>query len=120
MEYIIQLSTNLFRCSKLTTISFNEALAVFIEISNNGIDDLRKRKKLTLIDMHNLRVRILENSGSVGLAVMVVTTAAFLQRLEDKATQEALTTNLTLLTYKRCVDDDCHAKFEAVHQSHNF
>ena len=120
MEYIIQLSTNLFRCSKLTTISFNKALAVFIEISNNGIDDLRKRKKLTLIDMHNLRVRILENSGSVGLAVMVVTTAAFLQRLEDKAIQEALTTNLTLLTYKRCVDDDCHAKFEAVHQSHSF
>ena len=44
---------------------------------------------------------------------------AFLQRLEDRATQEALATNLAPLTYKRHIDDS-HARFETVHQSHSF
>ena len=50
---------------------------------------------------------------------MVVISEAFLQRLEDKTIQEALATNLAPLTYKRYVDDS-HARFETVHQSHNF
>ena len=50
---------------------------------------------------------------------MVVISEAFLQRLEDKAIQEALATNLAPLTYKRYVDDR-HAIFETVHQSHSF
>ena len=39
-------------------------------------------------------MRILENSGPIGLVLMVVISGAFLQRLEDRAMQEALTTNL--------------------------
>ena len=50
---------------------------------------------------------------------MVVISEAFLQRLEDKAIQEALATNLTPLTCKRYVDDS-HTRFETVHQSHSF
>ena len=50
---------------------------------------------------------------------MVVISEAFLQRLEDRALQEALATNLAPLTYKRYVDDS-HARFETVHQSHSF
>ena len=42
-----------------------------------------------------------------------------LQRLEDKAIQEALTINLAPLPGKRYVDDS-HTRFEAVHQSHGF
>ena len=64
-------------------------------------------------------MRILENSGTIGLALMVVISEAFLQRLEDRAMQEALATNLAPLTYKRYVDDS-HARFETVHQSHSF
>ena len=64
-------------------------------------------------------MRILENSGPIGLALMVVISEAFLQRLEDRAMQEALATNLAPLTYKRYVDDS-HARFETVHQSHSF
>ena len=99
---------------------------------NNDIDDLRKRTKLTLTDMQKLielclsadyfifgRVLILENSGTIGLALMLVISEAFLQRLEDKAMQEALVMNLVPLTYKRYVDDS-HARFETVHQSHSF
>ena len=62
---------------------------------------------------------ILENSGPIGLALMVVISEAFLQRLEVRTMQEALVTNLAPLTYKIYVDDG-HARFETVHQSHSF
>ena len=64
-------------------------------------------------------MRILENSGSVGLALMVVISEAFLKCLEDRSLQEALATNLAPLTYKRYVDDR-QERFETVHQSHSF
>ena len=108
-------------------------LQVIIEILNNKIDDLQKRTKLTLTDIDKLielclstnyfifdnRVRILENSGQIGLAVTDVIPEAFLQRFEDRALQEALATNLASLTYKRSVENS-HARFETVHQSHIF
>ena len=64
-------------------------------------------------------MRISENSGPIGLALMVAISEAFLQRFKDRALQEALATNLAPLTYKRNVDDS-HARFETVHQSHGF
>ena len=81
------------------SVPIDEAVAVIIEISNNDIDHLQKRTKLTLTDMHKLiqfylstnyfifdnRVRIFENSGPIGLALMVVRSEAFLQGLEDRA-----------------------------------
>ena len=96
------------------SVPIDEAVAVIIEILNNDIDDLRKRAKLTLTDIQKLielclssnyfifdnRVRVLKNSGPIGLALMVVISEAFLQPLEDKAIQEALATNLAPLTYK--------------------
>ena len=65
------------------------------------------------------RVHILQNSDPIGLGLMVVISEAFLQRLEDRAMQEAQATNLAPLTCKRYADDN-HAKFETVHQSHSF
>ena len=62
---------------------------------------------------------ILENSGLVGLALIAVISEAFLQRLEDKAIQEALTTNLSPLTYERYVHD-IHTRFQAIQRSHSF
>ena len=50
---------------------------------------------------------------------MVVIPEAFVQCLKDKVIQEALTANLSLLTYKRYVDDS-HARFETVCQSNSF
>ena len=50
---------------------------------------------------------------------MFVISEAFLQRLEDRALQEALATNVAQLMYKRYVDDS-HARLETVHQSHSF
>ena len=110
------------------SVPIDEAVAVIIEILNNDADDLRKRTKLTLTDIHKLielclstnyfvfdnRIRILENSGPTGLALMVVISEAFQQRSEDKALQEALVTNLAPLTFKRYADNS-HARFETVH-----
>ena len=64
-------------------------------------------------------MRILENSGPINLALMVVMSKAFLQHLGDRALQEALATKLGPLTYKRYADDS-HTRLEAVHQSHSF
>ena len=64
-------------------------------------------------------MRILENSCPIGLALTVLISEAFLQRLEERELQEALAINLAPLTYKRYVDDS-HARFETVHQSHSF
>ena len=64
-------------------------------------------------------MRISENSGPIGVALIVVISEAFLQRLENRAMQEALATNLILLTYKRYADDS-HTRFEIVQQSHSF
>ena len=113
-------------------VPIDEAVAVIIEISNKDIDDLRKQTKLTLTDKHKLielslstnyfifenRVRILENPGPIGLALMVVISEASLECLEERALQEALATSLAPLTYKRYADDS-HARFKTVHQSHN-
>ena len=115
------------------SVLIDETVAVIIEILNNSIDDLRKRTKLILIDIHKLielclstkyfifdnRVRILENSGLTGLALMVAISEAFLQRLEDRAIQEALAANLAPFSKKWYVDDN-HTRLETVHQSHSF
>ena len=115
------------------SVPIDEAVAIIAEILNKDIDHLQKRTKLTLTDIHKViefclstnyfifdnRVRIFENSGPIGLALMVVISEAFLQRLKDRALQEALATNLAPFTYKGYVDDS-YAKFKAVHQSHSF
>ena len=49
---------------------------------------------------------------------MVAISEAFLKCLEDKARQEAMTTNLALFTYKRYVDDG-HGRFETIQHSHS-
>ena len=40
---------------------------------------------------------LFENSGLIGFALMVMISEAYLQRLEDRAMQEALVTNLSPL-----------------------
>ena len=115
------------------SVPINEAVAVIIEILNNAIDDLQKRMKLILTDIHKLIelflgtnyfvfencFRNLENSGPISLALTVAISKSLLQHLEDRAMQETLVTNLALLSCKRYFDDS-HARFETVHQSHSF
>ena len=93
---LLQTSFNLINL--YPSVSIDETAAVIIEILNNNIDNLWKRTKLTLTDIQKLielslstnyfifdkYVRILENSLSIGLALMVVISEAILQHLEDK------------------------------------
>ena len=83
------------------------------ENEGNSLIDIHKLIELCLSTNYFIfdnRVRIFENSGSIGLTLMVLISEAFLQRLEKKAIQEALTTNLAPLTYIRYLDDT-HARF---------
>ena len=128
---LLQTSFNLLNL--YPSVSIDETAAVIIEILNNNIDNLWKRTKLTLTDIQKLielslstnyfifdkHVRILENSVSIGLALMVVILEAFLQHLEDKTMQKAVAANLVPLTYKRYVCDN-QARFETVYQFHSF
>ena len=123
-----EIQTSFDVVKKYPSVPTDEAVAIIIEILNNDTDETRKWTELTVIDIHKLnelclstnyfvfdnRLRISENAGPIGLALMVVISEAFLQRLEDGAMLEALATNLAPLTYKRYVDDS-HAWFETVH-----
>ena len=53
----------------------------------------------------NNEIRILRNSGPIGLYFMVVLSKSYIQNLEPKAIAEELTLNLASKTYIRFVDD---------------
>ena len=73
-----------------------------------------KRTKLCLEDIYELaelclskcyflwnnEIRILKNSGSIGLSFMVVLSKSHIQNLEHKAIAEALTLNLAPKMYR--------------------
>ena len=54
----------------------------------------------------------IEDAGPIGLSLMVVIAEGYLQFLEQKAMQKALSKNISLKTYRRYVDDS-HARFES-------
>ena len=78
---------------------------------SNSIDDhaeLKKRTKLNLVDVHQLLelclsecyflhnnlIWTLENSGPIGLSIMVVLSECYLQRIEHISITQALNLNL--------------------------
>ena len=115
------------------SIPINEAVDAMISILANDIDDLKTRTKLTLVDIHQLvnlcvsinyflyenEFRVIENSGPIGLALMVVISEAFLQYLEQKPINQALLLKTQPITFRRYVDDS-HSRFENIEQSKSF
>ena len=57
-------------------------------------------------------IRVLKNSGPIGLSFVVVFSESYVQNLEHKAIAEALNLNLALKMYRRYVDD-IHARFKS-------
>nr|XP_047143089.1 uncharacterized protein LOC124817277 [Hydra vulgaris] len=108
------------------SVPINEAIPVIINILNDDLEDLKTRTKLTLIDIHQLielslsicyflyedKIRILPNSGPIGLSLMVVIAEAFLQSIEKRALDVAFVNSFQPITYKRYVDDS-HARFDS-------
>ena len=100
-------------------VPINKALDVLIDQLDHHRDDLMKRTKLCLRDVYELaelclskcyfiwndEVRILKNSGPIGLSFMVVLSESCAQNLEHKAIAEALTLNLAPKTYRQQFDD---------------
>ena len=69
--------------------------------------------------LRNNEIRILKNSGPIGLSFLVVSFESYVQNLEHKAIGEAFTVNLAPETYRRYVDDT-HAWFTSKEQSCEF
>ena len=81
------------------------------------------RTKLNITDIHQLLelclsqcyfldnniIWTLENSGPIGLSIMVVLSERYLQRIENISITQALTLILASKTFKRFVDDS-HAR----------
>ena len=61
----------------------------------------------------------MENSGPIGLSIMVVLSECYLQRIEHISITQALNLNLAPKTFKRFVGDS-HARFNNREQSLQF
>ena len=67
------------------------------------LEDIYKLAELCLSKCYflwNNEIRILKNSGSIGLSFMVVLSKSHIQNLEHKAIAEALTLNLAPKMYR--------------------
>ena len=69
--------------------------------------------------LYNNLIWTLENSGPIGLSIMVVLSECYLQRIEHISITQALNLNLAPKTFKRFVVDS-HARFKNREQSLQF
>ena len=101
-------ATNLYQF-----LPIDKTITILIDTLNNDLDDLNTRTKLTLTDIHKLtelclsksyflyenRIRLLDNTGPIGLSLMAVLSESYLQDLEHKAIAESLTLQIQLKTF---------------------
>ena len=104
-----------------------------IDQLNNDKDDLMKRTRLCLKDIYELvelflskfyflwnnEIRILKNSGLIGLSFIVVLSKSYVQYLEQKAIAAALTLSVAPKAYRQYVDDT-QVQFTSKEQSCKF
>ena len=115
------------------SVPLDRFIQVIVEFLQDDHAALRKRTKLNLTDfqqllelclsecyfLYNNVIWTLENSGPIGLSIMVVLSECYLRRIEHISITQALTLNLTPKTFKRFVDDS-HARFNNREQSLQF
>ena len=103
----------------------DKAIDVIIEYLKNDFNNVKRRTKLTLVDIHQLielcvskcyflydnLIWKLYNSGAVDLSIMVVLSKCYLQRREEKPVPLSFALNISPKTFKRYVDDS-HVRFE--------
>ena len=116
------------------SVPLAEATEIIVNILHND-DELRNRTKLTIDEIKALiqlclskcyflwndTMYELENSGPIGLSLMVVMAEAFLQHIEKQALSIALrnTPPINIKSFLRYVDDS-HARFENINQVETF
>ena len=106
-------------------MAVNKAIHILMNTFNNDKEHLQERTKLTLMDIHKLtelslskcyflyekNLRFFQESGPIGLSLMVVLSECYLQKIEFKAITEALNYKIAPKTFRRFVDDS-HARFQ--------
>ena len=116
-----------------SSVPVDKAINVLMDILNNDKEHLQKRTKLTLTDIHKLAelclskcyflyeniLRLFQNSGPIGLSLMVVLSECYLQKIEFKAIAEALNYKIAPKTFRRFVDDS-HARFQNRSRANKF
>ena len=116
------------------SVPLKEATNVILDILNQDAD-LKNYTKLNIIEIKTLielclskcyflwnnQIHILENSGPIGLSLMVVLAEGFLQILEKKAFNDALHARppIIIKSFYRYVDDS-HARFPSITHANNF
>ena len=114
-------------------VPLDRSIRVIVEFLQDDHAELKKRAKLNLTDiqqllqlclsecyfLYNNVIGTLENSGPIGLSIMVVLSECYLQRNEHISITQALNFNLAPKTFKRFVDDS-QAKFNNREQSLQF
>ena len=111
-------------------IPLDRSIQVIVEFLQDDHAELKKRTKLNLTDiqqllelclsecyfLYNNVIWTLENSGLIGLSIMVVLSECYLQRIEHVSIIQALKINLAPKIFKRFVDDS-HARLNNREQS---
>ena len=116
------------------TVPLQKATDAVLDLLHKD-DDLKTRTKLTLSELKQLlqlclskcyfiwnsEIHELKDSGPIGLSLMVVMAEGWLQVLEAKAMDDALTSQppLNVLSFLRYVDDS-HSRFDEMDGAHRF
>ena len=116
------------------TVPLKKATDAILDLLNKD-DDLKNQTKLTLLELRQLlelclskcyfiwnsEIHELKDSGPIGLSLMVVMAEGWLQVLEAKAMNDALTNQppLNLLSFFRYVDDS-HSRFDEIADANKF
>ena len=115
------------------SVPLDKAIDVIVEYLKNDFNNVKRRTKLTLVDIHQLiescviecyflynnLIWKLYNSGPIGLSIMVVLSECYLQRLEEKSIALSFALNISPKTFKRYVDDS-DSRFENKQKSLQF
>ena len=115
------------------SVLLDKAIDVIVEYLKNDFNNVKRRTKLTLVDIHQLiELCVIEcyflynnliwklyNSGPIGLSIMVFLSECYLQRLEEKSIALSFALNISSKTFKRYVDDS-HGRFENKEKSLQF
>ena len=117
------------------SVPVKEAIDVLIDQLNQDRDNLKTITKLKIGEikdllelclskcyfLYNNEIHELENSGPIGLSLMVSMAESFLQFLENRAIDDALHQQppISLKTYRRYVDDS-HSRFQEIVDASKF
>ena len=94
-------------------------IAIYIQFTTVDIQQLLELYLSECYFPYNNVIWTLENSGPIGLSIMVVLFECYLQRIKHISITQALNLNLAPKTFKRFVDDS-HARFSNREQSLQF